>query len=106
MPLSLLDGTWLHAESRTLLVIGTGYAGSSKTYIMDDDGDGSTDPDQRGVITTGPDGVVQARPTADYDPGCAPQFAAVVSDSATMTTTAGDGGCVPTGVRQTWIRLN
>jgi len=103
---NLLDGTWLHAESRTLLVIGARHAGSSLTYVMDDDGDGSTDPDQRGVLSLGADGAVRARPTAGDDRGCAPQFTTAVTDSATMTTTAGAGGCVPIGGQQTWIRLN
>ena len=74
---------------------------------MDDDGDGATDPDQRGLITIGTDGSVRARPSAGGgDPTCAPHFTNAMTDSTTMTTTGSGGGCVPTGTRQTWIRLN
>lgn len=104
---SLFDGTWFHPQSSTLLVIGKAYTRSSLTYIMDDDGDGATDPDRRGLISVGPDGSVRARPSAaGNDPVCAPQFTNVVTDSATMTTTGAAGGCVPTGSQQTWIKLN
>jgi len=108
VPLSVhvLDGTWFHVQSSTLLVIGTGHAGSSLTYVMDDDGDGSTDPDQRGLLSVGPDRSIRALPSGVDAAGCTPQFTNVVTDSATMTTTGLDGGCVPAGSRQTWIRLN
>ncbi|KRE40983.1 hypothetical protein [Knoellia sp. Soil729] len=106
LPTSLLDGTWFHPESGSVLVIGRGHTGSSLTYVLDDDGDGATDPDHRGVLTVMLDRSIRGRASGTGDTGCAPQFAEVVSNAATMTTTGLDGGCVPAGTRQTWIRLN
>ncbi|KGN41101.1 hypothetical protein N801_09535 [Knoellia aerolata DSM 18566] len=107
MTTAQLDGTWFDPESSTVLVVGQGYSGVSLTYVMDDDGDGATDPDQRGLLAMEPDGSIRARPSAgNADVECGPQFTNVMTDSATMTTTGADGGCAPTGSQQTWIRVN
>ncbi|MFC7492045.1 MULTISPECIES: hypothetical protein [unclassified Knoellia] len=101
-----LEGSWLHVESGTLLSVGLRPVGASLTYVIDDDGDGSTDPDQRGLISVNTNGSVQVRPFAQDTPGCSPVFTKVVSNEATLTTTSAAGGCFPAGSRQTWIRLH
>ena len=101
-----LRGSWLDPASGTLLVVGGEGVGAWSTYLMDDDGDGSTAPDHRGLVSVRPDGSVQLRPFATADPSCTPSFEDVVSDAATLTTTGGGGGCFPSGSTQVWVRLN
>ena len=101
-----LDGTWAHQESNRVLVIGLPWVGDGLSYAIDDDGDGSVRPDQRGVLTIGPDGVVRAEPEAGSEGGCAPAFSKVVSNTATLVTTSSAGGCFPAGSKQTWLRLH
>jgi hypothetical protein len=51
-------------------------------------------------------GAIAPVPDPRTPNGCAPVFTAVTTDTATMTTTAGEGGCFPAGTTQTWIALN
>lgn len=104
--IGFLDGTWLHVESGTVLAVGSPAVGDAHTYVMDDDGDGATRPDQRGLVTLAQDGAVQARPFASDTVGCSPNFASIVTDGARMTTTSAAGGCFPVGSSQTWVGLN
>ena len=75
-------------------------------YLVDDDGDGPFAPDQRGTVTMAPSGATLPVPSTQTPDGCAPVFTKVTSDKATMTTTAGAGGCFPEGSTQTWVALN
>jgi hypothetical protein len=104
--LTQLEGSWVHQESNRVLVIGLPFVGDGLTYALDDDGDGSVRPDQRGVLTIDTDGVVRAEPEAGSEGGCAPAFSKVVSNTATLATTGSAGGCFPKGSTQTWLRLN
>lgn len=101
-----IRGSWLHAASGTILVVGGEKSGPWLTYLIDDDGDGSTAPDQRGLVSVRPDGSGQVRPFASADADCTPSFAGVVSDGATLSTTSGRDGCFPPGSTQVWISLN
>jgi hypothetical protein len=101
-----LEGSWLHVESGRLLAVGIPLVGGALTYLMDDDGDGSTHPDQRGVLTVEPDGSVRPQPKAGDAGACAPAFSKVMSTTASIITTSADGGCFPAGSTQTWLRLN
>lgn len=75
-------------------------------YVLDDDGDALVAPDQRGTVTVTPSGAVGPVAGASTVGNCAPVFTKVVSDRATLTTTAGPGGCFPEGSTQTWVALN
>lgn len=101
-----LEGTWLNAETNRVLMVGQLSGDAGRTYVLDDDGDGSVRPDQRGVLTVGADGSVRPRPDTSEPRGCAPAFSKVVSNTATLVTTSGANGCFPAGTRQTWLRLN
>ncbi len=101
-----LEGSWVHPETnRVLVVVGQPSAGEGLTYLLDDDGDGSVRPDQRGVLTVGADGSVRPQPATGTAGGCAPAFSKVVSTTATLVTTSGENGCFPAGSTQTWLRL-
>ena len=98
-----LRGVWVDGVTGTVLVMGLPTVDGALTYVMDDDGDGSTRPDQRGTISAR-DGSTSVHPL-EGDARCAPVFRDVVTDVATMTTTSGPGGCAPEGSTQTWQRL-
>ena len=102
-----VTGTWVDPETGTVLALDSpASAGGQAAYLVDDDGDGLVAPDQRGRVTMTSSGAVQ--PVADPSTAgtCAPVFTKVVTDTATMTTTAGPGGCFPAGSTQTWVALN
>lgn len=103
---SQLEGSWLDTESGRVLVVGRRFPGDALTYVLDDDGDGSVRPDQRGVLTVGGDGSVRPQPRTGTAGGCAPEFARAVSTVATMVTTSAANGCSPPGSNQSWLRLN
>jgi hypothetical protein len=107
-PASVVDltGSWLEPETGTLLVLDSYVWGGGVSYLVDDDGDGSVAPDQRGTVALTTSGATAPVPNAAPPGGCAPVFTRVTSDRATMTTTAGEGGCFPAGTTQTWIALN
>jgi hypothetical protein len=98
-----LRGVWVDGETGTVLVVGLPTSDSALTYVMDDDGDGSTRPDQRGTISAR-EGRTTVHPL-EGEARCAPVFRDVVTDVATLTTTSGPGGCAPEGTQQTWQRL-
>lgn len=100
-----LDGTWVNRETNRVLVVGAA-AGEGRTYVLDDDGDGSVRPDQRGVLTVGADGSVRPQPQTSAKGGCAPVFSKAISNVATLVTTSGRNGCFPAGSTQTWLRIN
>ena len=102
---SQLDGTWVNRETNKVLVVGAAV-GEERTYVLDDDGDGSVRSDQRGVLTLAPDGSVRPQPQTSSPEGCAPVFSKAISNVATLTTTSGRNGCFPAGSTQTWLRLN
>lgn len=102
-----VQGSWVDLENGQVLVVGVpqdGYTGL--TYLLDDDGDGSVDPDQRGTLRMADDGSMRGQPEAKYLGACSLVFDKAVTDAATMTTTSGTGGCFPGGSTQTWLRLN
>jgi hypothetical protein len=101
-----LEGTWVNQETNRVLVVATPSAGEGMSYLVDDDGDGSIRPDQRGVLTVAADGSVRPHPETTSKEGCAPVFSKVVSNTATLVTTSGRNGCFPVGSTQTWLRLN
>ena len=101
-----LEGSWVNQESDHVLVIGLPMVDDGLSYAMDDDGDGSVRPDQRGVVSVDAAGVVRAEPEVGSEGGCAPAFSKVVSNTATLVTTSSAGGCFPEGSTQTWLRLH
>jgi hypothetical protein len=101
-----LEGSWVNAETNRVLMVGQPSGNGGRAYGLDDDGDGSVRPDQRGVLTVGADGSVRPQPETGGAGGCAPAFSKVVSNTATLVTTSGANGCFPAGSRQTWLRLN
>ncbi len=101
-----LEGTWVNEATHQVMAVGRASAGAPFTYLVDDDGDGSVRPDQRGQLTMGADGSVRPEPGTPVGGGCAPDFSKVVSTTATLVTTSGANGCFPAGSTQTWLRLN
>jgi hypothetical protein len=100
------QGTWVNTGTNQLLVVGSPQVGNGVDYLLDDDGDGSVDPDQRGVLRVGQDGTIRTEPDENSTGGCLLVFAKAVTDTATMVTTSGAGGCSQAGTTQTWLRLN
>jgi hypothetical protein len=74
--------------------------------VVDDDGDGSVRPDQRGMLTVDADGSVRPQTQTSSEGGCAPVFSKAISYGATLVTTSGPNGCFRAGSTQTWLRLN
>lgn len=101
-----LEGAWLNEVTKQLLVVGQLSPDEPLTYLVDDDGDGSLRPDLRGRLNVSTDGSVRPLPGSSVGGGCAPVFAKVVSNTATLVTTSSAGGCFPAGTTQTWLRLN
>ncbi len=101
-----IAGTWVEPESGTLLVIDTWVGDETVPYLVDTNSDGLVAPGQRGTISMTDGGGTVVVPEQGTPEGCAPVFTAVRTDRATMTTTAGEGGCFPAGSTQTWIALN
>lgn len=101
-----LEGSWVNPDTDLVLVVAAPKTGGGLTYLLDDDGDGSVRPDQRGVLTVAADGSTVPQPDPAFDDGCAPLFTKLVTDTATLTTTSGKDGCFPAGSTQTWQRLN
>jgi hypothetical protein len=101
-----LEGTWVNQATHQVMAVGQAFADAPVTYLVDDDGDGSVRPDQRGQLTVGADGSVRPEPGTAVGGGCAPDFSKVVSTTATLVTTSGANGCFPAGSTQTWLRLN
>jgi hypothetical protein len=101
-----LEGTWVNRETNRVLVVASPAVGEGLTYLVDDDGDGSVRPDQRGVLTLAPDGSVRPQPRTSSPAGCAPVFSKAISNVATLVTTSGRNGCFPAGSTQTWLRIN
>ncbi|WP_353950346.1 hypothetical protein V6K52_11955 [Knoellia sp. S7-12] len=100
-----INGVWLHAETGTVLAVGSPWGGDVLSYVVDDDGDGATNPDQRGRVTVSDDAPPVFRPDATEGAECVLRFSSVVIDLGVMTTTSADGGCSPAGSRQKWVRL-
>ena len=101
-----LEGSWVNPQTNLVLVVAGPKVRGGLSYLLDDDGDGSVRPDQRGVVTLAADGSTVPQPDPAFDGGCAPVFTKIVTDTATMTTTSGRDGCFPAGSTQTWLRLN
>ena len=102
-----VSGTWLDPDTGTVLALASpNWAAGDAEYLMDDDGDGVMSPDQRGRVTMAPSGAVQPVDGPATAGTCAPVFTSVTTDTATMTTTAGAGGCFPEGSRTTWVSVN
>lgn len=101
-----LEGSWVNAETHRVLAVGPPSDGAALTYVLDDDGDGSVRPDQRGTLTVGAGGSVRPRPGSNTAGGCAPTFSKVVTTGATLVTTSTGNSCFPVGSTQTWLRLN
>ena len=103
---SQLEGSWVNTATNRVLMVGQPSAGNGRGYVVDDDGDGSVRPDQRGALTVGADGSVRPQPQTSAKGGCAPVFSKAISYVATLVTTSGPNGCFPAGSTQTWLRLN
>ena len=101
-----LEGTWVNEATHRVMAVGQASTGDEYIYLVDDDGDGSVRPDQRGQLTIGADGSVRPRPGTSAGEGCAPAFSKVASTGATLVTTSAANGCFPVGSTQTWLRLN
>lgn len=99
-----IRSVWLHVETESVLVVGNPWGGSIGRYVLDDDGDGSTDPDQRGRVELPRNGLPVFRPDAGQGGDCPLAFTAVVVDRHRLTTTGPDGSCFP-GV-QVWVRIS
>ncbi|MFW5474785.1 hypothetical protein ACOCJ5_15860 [Knoellia sp. CPCC 206450] len=102
---TFLDGVWLHPASGTVLAIGRPWRSGLLTYVLDDDGDGKSDPDQRGRVTMR-DGTapVFRRDSADRS-ACQLTFTSVVVVHTTMSTTSEAGGCLLPGTWR-WARIS
>ena len=100
-----IEGSWLHPATNLLLVVGQPALDDGLTYVLDDDGDGLSRPDQRGVLSVSPDGTVALQPQT-IGGGCALAFSKAISNTATLVTTSSVNGCFPAGSTQTWLRLN
>ncbi len=105
-------GTWLLQGTGTTLVVAPGPAGRAQ-YVLDDDGDGTVDPDQRGTLTLRPDGGVVLRPSTGAP--CDTVYSRVANTGATLEVELDEAGCGRVGAthgawfeltRVTWIRLN
>ena len=104
--LTRMAGTWVDPATGTVLALALpSWAGGDAEYLLDDDGDGLVSPDQRGRVTMTPSGAVQPVPAPGTVGTCAPVFTKVVADTATLTTTAGPGGCFPEGSTTTWFSV-
>ncbi|MFW5470149.1 hypothetical protein ACOCJ4_08905 [Knoellia sp. CPCC 206435] len=64
----VVDGVWLHPGTGTVLAVGRPWGGSVLRYVLDDDGDGASDPDQRGRVTVPDNGVPVFQPDAGEGP--------------------------------------
>ena len=87
-----------------MLVVGDPGRTDALRYVLDDDGDGVTEPDQRGRVT-----LREGRPPvfesdAAAQPSCALIFSSIAIVRDQMTTTSPSGGCLP-GSR-TWVRIS
>lgn len=103
----VIDGMFLHVESGTVLAIGNPWRGSVLRYVLDDDGDGATDPDERGRVTVPDSGVPVFQPDAGGGgSGCELRFASTLMTKESMTTTSTGGGCLPGPGPHTWVRLS
>ena len=56
-------GTWLLQGTGTILARPVAGSSDGAEYLVDDDGDGWAEADQRGTVTLGPDGGVALHPT-------------------------------------------
>jgi len=101
-----LEGTWVNEATHRVLAVIKDSTGDGYGYLVDDDGDGSVRPDQRGQLTMGADGTVRAAPGTAAGGSCAPNYSKVVSNGARLVTTSAADGCFPQGSTQTWLRLN
>ena len=99
-----IHGVWLHPRTGTLLTVGS-PSGKVVRYVLDDDGDGATDPDQSGRVTLATDGPPVFRRDAADASSCVLAFSSVVFDGSLMTTTSPEGGCLPGTAPQTWVRV-
>ncbi|KGN41103.1 hypothetical protein [Knoellia aerolata] len=100
-----IDGTWLHVETGTVLVVGAPWGGPVLRYVLDDDGDGATSPDQRGRVTVPETGPPVFRPDGAGSTTCELRFAASVLDKGKVSTTSEGGGCLPGPGPHTWVRI-
>ena len=103
---TFIEGVWLHVESGTLLAMGRPWRGELLRYVLDDDGDGKSDPDQAGRLVMSEAGPPVFKPdaTTGLSP-CRLEFTSLVVLHNTMTTQTPPGACLTTGARQTWVRI-
>ena len=89
---------------RTCRCTGTGTACATE-YILDDDGDRTVAPDQRGTVTVRPDGAIELRPSEGTP--CDTTYSRLMTTGATLAAELADssGGRIG-AARDTWIRLN
>jgi hypothetical protein len=101
-----VTGTWLlRGTGTTLVVVPT--SSIEGEYVLDDDGDGWSAPDERGSVTLRPDGSVVLSPTEGDDRPCATVFRRVLTTGATLEGEAAENSCGWIGRQQgTWIRIN
>lgn len=103
---TFVEGVWLHVESGTLLAMGRPWRGELLRYVLDDDGDGKSDPDQAGRVIMSEAGPPVFQPDATTGvPPCRLAFTSLVVLHTTMTTRTPPGACLGTGAGQTWVRI-
>ncbi len=100
-----IHGIWLHVETGRVLAIGNPRGSTVVRYVLDDDGDGVTNPDQRGRVTLPEGGPPVFRPDTSDARGCVLAFSSFSIVDTTMTTTSEGGGCLPAGKVQ-WVRVS
>jgi hypothetical protein len=103
---TFIDGVWLHPGTGTVLAIGRPWRSGLLTYRLDDDGDGKSDPDQRGRVTMREGDTPVFRRDAAAGTACELAFTSLVVVHETMTTTSAAGGCLPGPGPQLWVRIS
>lgn len=99
-------GTWLLKGTGTILAA-VASSSNGGEYLVDDDGDGWAEADERGTFTVGADGAVVLRPTGGAGQVCETVLDGVRTTGVTMQTQLADMSCGRLGGElSTWIRLN
>lgn len=100
-----ITGTWLLEGSGTILVVRRTDTGVGE-YVIDDDGDGFVEPDQRGTVTLQRDGGVVLHPVGGPEQGCDTVYSRVVTTGSALEAELADVSCGGLGAARDWIRLN
>jgi hypothetical protein len=101
-----LAGTWLLKGTGTVLYVNrTGLREGE--YVLDDDGDAGTDPDEVGTVALRPNGGAVFHPTDGTGGACYRVYQRVLTTTTTFEAELDDASCgVLGGSNGTWVRLN